>query len=81
MANAMNADLKGKVIVIKRSILKDHLVTIPQRSFKVTGGFGSSSFTSGTALIGQWTYTDEKDRMEGYDIDVKETLTLWSTKT
>jgi hypothetical protein len=70
MANSLNIDLKdGDVVIIKASILRPEFKGRERRRFKVSGGFGMNSFTSGTALFGEFLDSGEKCRMEGYDIE------------
>jgi hypothetical protein len=52
MANSLNMPLMDKVVVIDKEYMDEKYADIKQRIFKVTGGFGAQSFTSGSALIG-----------------------------
>jgi hypothetical protein len=68
MANSLNEDLRGKVVLIKADYLKPE---ITDRRFQVDedGGFGAVSFTNGTALFGKWLSDNERDRLDGYMVE------------
>lgn len=67
MANSLNADIEGKIIVLKEDCFAEKREPY-RRLFKVTGGFGTKSFTSGTALFGEFM-NGNKFRMSGYDVE------------
>ena len=68
MANSLNADLLNRRVLLKKDAVADFLKKdIEKRTVTVIGGFGSSSFTSGTALLVRW-YDGEESRMNGYDV-------------
>lgn len=69
MANSLGIELEGKVVMIRAEALKPEFQDDEKRRFLVTGGFGSSSFTHGTALLGTFLFDGEKARMDGYDVE------------
>ena len=64
MANSLNVDLTDKVVRFKPGVLKPEYAHM---TFKVSGGFGASPFTSGRALFGEFE-DGEKCRMNGEDV-------------
>lgn len=68
MANTLNENLTGRVIVFKQEALR-HPFVAAEHPFRVDGGFGAQSYTSGNALMGEWLATGERDRMEGYMVE------------
>ena len=74
MANSLNRNLEeGDIVIIKKDHFKPEFHNREQRRFRVLGGFGMNSFTSGTALFGEFLHDGEKCRMEGYDIECMDT--------
>jgi hypothetical protein len=69
MGNSLNMDLHGKTVVLKEKALKPQYRGLPDRLFKVDGGFGASAGTMGTALIGEFLIDKERARMEGYMVE------------
>jgi hypothetical protein len=66
MANALNEDLTGKVVIFAQTYMS---VPATEHPFEVEGGFGARSFTSGNALMGTFLSDGEKARMEGYMVE------------
>lgn len=66
MGNTLKIELEGKVVIFKQAAL-----TVPANAhpFLVTGGFGASSFTRGSALLGVFLSDGERTRMDGYDVE------------
>jgi len=66
MANTLDIDLTGKVVVFKQ-----HFLTVPatEHPFLVKGGFGAQPHTMGRALGGVFLSDGEETRMEGYMVD------------
>lgn len=64
MANALNENLDGKRVVIKKKYLKEQYHDEEKRTVEVMGGFGAKSFTSGTALFVRWP-DGEESRVSG----------------
>lgn len=65
MANSLKIDLTDQTVVIAA---KYHIPTyraLEHRVFRVTGGFGASPNTSGSALFGQYLLDGEECRLEG----------------
>jgi hypothetical protein len=65
MANALNKDLDGSVILLDEDAMKDQYSAPEERVVKVLGGFGASAVTRGTALIVGFYSDGEKARFEG----------------
>lgn len=63
MANALNEDLTGKVVIFDQKYLK---VPAEDHPFRVEGGFGAVPYTMGNALAGTFLSDGESARMEGY---------------
>jgi hypothetical protein len=66
MANALNEDLTGKVVIFDQKYMS---VPATEHPFEVTGGFGAKPFTGGRALMGTFLSDGEKARMEGYMVE------------
>lgn len=66
MANALNETLIGKVVIFKQEYMTQPAAEDP---YRVDGGFGAQSYTSGQALMGEFVATGERERMEGYMIE------------
>lgn len=79
--NTLNRTIeKGEVVVVKKSWMKDEFKALEKRLFVCSGsGFGTRSFTSGTAVFGHWLHDGDKDRIEGTEISSKETLEYQET--
>lgn len=69
MANALNEELEGRVVIIGAMHLKTSLDRPELRAFRVLDGFGANSFTSGSALIGEFLYDGDKCRLEGWMVE------------
>ena len=69
MGNALKEELEGRVVIIGAEYLKPELDTPDLRAFRVTGGFGTSPYTSGSALLGKFLYDGEKYRLEGWMVE------------
>lgn len=70
MANSLNIELENRVVILE-DIFPAPYNTIEERAFIVTGGFGTSPRTNGTALFGKWAagqYKGEEERRDGYDV-------------
>lgn len=63
MANSLNIDLTGQVVIFKQRYLT---VDALQHPFRVEGGFGAKPETMGRALLGTFLSDGEEARMEGY---------------
>lgn len=66
MANSLNADLTGKVVVFRENVLRAEFRNWP---FYVEGGFGAQAFTMGRALIGTFLHDGEEARFDGFDVE------------
>jgi len=66
MANNLDIDLTGKVVVFKQGYL-----TVPatEHPFLVEAGFGAKPHTMGRALLGTFLSDGEECRMEGYMVE------------
>ncbi len=69
MGNALNTELSDRYVVLREDAVSAAYKDIKYRVFLVSGGFGASSFTSGSALFGTTPIDGEKFRMEGYDVE------------
>lgn len=69
MANSLNEELTGKVVVLRESRFKEEYKALQFRVFEVSGGFGADSYTAGTALFGTFLVDGEQARMNGYDVE------------
>ena len=67
MGNSLQQDLTGKVIAFAPDRLRPGLDPM-EHVFYVTGGFGASAHTRGTALMGVFLSDGERCRMEGWDV-------------
>lgn len=67
--NALNEELEGKVVLIRKSDLNEEWHEDHKRAFLCRGGFGCSPHTMGEALIGTFLIDGEKCRMEGRHVD------------
>ena len=66
MANALNINLYGKVVILKE---KYYAGTENQRMFKCVAGYGTLIDTKGTAIFGYFIDTREECRVEGYEVE------------
>ena len=70
MANALQAQLQGKVVVLKDLIHTAAYASPPYyRLFRVEGGFGANPLTSGRAVFGVYLCDGEEAHIDGYDIE------------
>jgi hypothetical protein len=69
MANALNEDLTGRYVVLREDAMSENYRDLPNRIFKVEGGFGAVPFTIGQALMGTTPIDGEKFRVGGYDVE------------
>jgi hypothetical protein len=83
MANALNEDIDGRYVVLRESVMSPSYRDVKHRVFLVTGGFGASPATRGTALHGVTPIDEESFRMEGHDVErfaTDEEITLVHTR-
>jgi len=64
MANNLNLDLHGKVVILTKEAY-----SIPDRRFLCLNGFGCASYTSGHAVSGVFLCDGEQCRVEGYEVE------------
>jgi len=69
MANSLDQNLEGKVVVLRKKIFKPEYRDIKYRVFKVTGGFGAYANTIGRALFGIHLIDGERARYDGFDVE------------
>lgn len=69
MANSMNRDLTGCVVLIAAQYLKPEYQEEEARRFRVWGGFGAQPHTAGNALFGTFVANGLEARMEGYMVE------------
>jgi hypothetical protein len=67
MANSLDQDLTGKVVLIRKDVLKPEWHY--DRRFLVKGGFGALPHTMGKALMGTFLVDGESCRMSGWDVE------------
>jgi hypothetical protein len=65
MANNLDIELEGKVVILDKKYFKGSDI---ERAFLCEDGFGCSSFTRGNAIIGKFLIDGEKCRVEGYQV-------------
>jgi len=63
MANALNIDLTGKVVILSQRFFRAGL-NAADHPYRVDGGFGAVPFTAGTALTGQFLSDGERARVD-----------------
>lgn len=74
MGNTLDREIQpGEVVVIDKQYLQPGNEPVEKRLFKVSGGFGASPDTMGSALFGEFLDEGIYCRMEGYKISPKET--------
>ena len=66
MANFLNQNLKGKIVILSSKYYKG---IEEERKFKCESGFGCFPFTRGTAIFGFFINDNEKSRIDGYEIE------------
>lgn len=67
MANSLDAELAGKVLVLDPGYLSAEYKENPKwRLFRAEGGFGCSPTTIGKAVFGTFMADGEQTRMEGF---------------
>jgi hypothetical protein len=69
MANTLNENLTGRVVVLSAKRMKPEYQDLKYRLFKVSGGFGAQGYTMGRALFGTFLVDGEEARMDGYDVE------------
>lgn len=68
MANALQEDVTGRVVVLKQERLKEEF-TATELPFRCEHGFGCFPHTSGSHISGEWLSDGERGSIRGYDID------------
>lgn len=66
MANSLDMDLTGQVVIFKQEYLS---VPATEHPFRVEAGFGTKPYTSGSALGGTFLSDGESTRMEGFMVE------------
>ena len=69
MANRLNENLTNRVVIIDAAQMKPEYNTPARRAFRVSGGFGASSFTSGNAIMGEFLMDGQRCHMEGWQVE------------
>lgn len=69
MANFLNIDLTGKVVVIDKKYLYPSQHALENRLFRVQSGFGAFPFTTGQTLGGVWLKSKAFRNMGGYTVE------------
>jgi len=67
MGNSLGIELEGKDVVISQ----EYLIPLSEieRVFRVSGGFGASAHTGGTALFGTFLADGDRCRMHGSEVE------------
>ena len=66
MANSLNKELKGKVVLLKKENFREEIKDL---RFLCNDGFGCNPDTSGSSIYGVWVVNNNKDRVSGYDVE------------
>lgn len=69
MANALNKDLTGRVVIIRAQEMKPEYAEPHLRAFRVDDGFGAKPYTAGQALLGEFLADGEQCRLEGWRVE------------
>lgn len=69
MANALNEDLTGRVVIIGAQYMKPEFDRPELRAFRVENGFGAVPYTQGNAITGEFLFDGERCRMEGWMVE------------
>ena len=69
MANSLKTELTDKVVIIKVDKLRPGHIQSKCRLFRVAGGLGAQSSTTGTELFGEFLCDGENGRINGYDVE------------
>jgi hypothetical protein len=69
MANSLNENLDGRYVVLREEDMHEDYRDIKHRVFKVTGGFGASAGTLGSALFGESPHDGEKWRTNSFSVE------------
>ena len=67
--NSLGINLQGKLVVLKATKMLPRYADLCYRLFYVTGGFGASPITRGTALFGVHVSDGEVARWDGNDVE------------
>lgn len=66
MGNRLDADLEGKVVVLRAEAYKGG---VKARLFRCTGGFGCKPYTTGNAIFGTFLASGQDERVEGFEVE------------
>jgi hypothetical protein len=73
MANSLNKELKGKIVVLKKEAFKpeyrEQYQDEKSRRVKVLGGFGASAITIGKMLHIKFESNGDEASVSGYDVE------------
>lgn len=69
MGNALGEDLTDRYVVLCEDAMSPEYRDLPNRIFKVSGGFGAVPYTRGQALVGTFPVDGETARMEGFMVE------------
>ena len=69
MANSLNINLRGKIVLIKKRLMNYDNQEEMKRAFLVSGGFGAEIETNGSSLFGTFLCDGERTKMDGYQIE------------
>ena len=65
--NSLRIDLKGKTVVVSKKLFPK--LSVIERVFEVSGGFGCRPANIGSALIGEFLNDGEQAKVDGLDIE------------
>ena len=68
MANSLNIDLTGQVVILRQSYFKAGLAAT-DHPFRVDGGFGAKPDTIGAAIFGEFLSDGEQGGARGADVE------------
>jgi hypothetical protein len=72
VANALNEDVTGRLVVVKAKSVTPGKQALTGRIFQVdarNGGFGAVPYTSGRAVFGWWLDNGRRGRVEGPNLE------------
>lgn len=68
MANTLNMDLTGKVVILRKGFFREGLEAT-DHPFLCEGGFGCLGYTEGRMLAGTFISDGEETAVSGYDVE------------
>lgn len=65
MANSLNKNLVGSIVLVKKEYMNEENQSKEKRTFLCEGGSGCQSFTIGGKIFGTWLNSKETDCIRG----------------